>query len=154
MTADDSSERRVLDEMLCFSMYAASRATTQAYRRLLQPWGLTYPQYLVLVELWSRGPLSVRELGDDLALDSGTLSPLLRRMDAAGILTRRREQNDGRVVTVALTARGLALRNEMSSVPAELGRCMGVDLPAARAMVEDLRRLTDTVNRANLAAAS
>lgn len=135
----------ILDEMVCFSLYTASRATTQAYRRLLEPWGLTYPQYLVLGQLWTRGPLTVRALGDDLALDSGTLSPLLSRLEAAGIVTRSRTESDGRVVTVSLTERGLALRGEMAEVPAQLFTCMGLSVDSARTLIHSLHALTENV---------
>ena len=129
--------------MLCFALYSASRATTQAYRRLLEPWGLTYPQYLVLVELWDRGELSVRELGDDLGLDSGTLSPLLKRMEAAGLVTRTRRADDNRVVVVAPTPRAEELRTEMLVVPAELIRCTGVTADGVADLVGRLHELTD-----------
>ncbi|WP_235038016.1 MarR family winged helix-turn-helix transcriptional regulator [Microbacterium sp. 18062] len=138
-----------LDEMVCFSLYTASRATTQAYRRLLDPWGLTYPQYLVLVQLWTRGPLPVRALGDDLALDSGTLSPLLKRLENAGIVTRTRGEADGRVVTVALTSRGQALREEMADVPAQLFACMSLSMESAQALLDSLHTLTASVQTAN-----
>ena len=138
-----------LDQMVCFSLYSASRATTQAYRRLLERWGLTYPQYLVLVELWTQGPRSVRQLGDDLALDSGTLSPLLRRMETAGIITRSRDQADGRVVTVDLTARGQELRTEMADVPAQVAQCMSLTVESARELLDSLHRLTGSVQASN-----
>ena len=143
-----------LDRMVCFSLYSASRATTQAYRRLLEPWGLTYPQYLVLVELWTQGPRSVRQLGDDLALDSGTLSPLLRRMETAGIVTRSRDQADGRVVTVDLTARGHDLRAEMADVPAQVAQCMSLTVESARELLDSLHRLTGSVQASNADAAT
>jgi len=132
----------VLEQMVCFSLYAASRATTQAYRRVLGEWNLTYPQYLVLLELWSRGPLTVSELGIDLALDSGTLSPLLRRMEHAGLIARERDRPDARMVTVTLTTRGDAMRDELAGVPAEIARAMGIDPDEAAPLIADLQRLT------------
>jgi DNA-binding MarR family transcriptional regulator len=134
-----------LEQMVCFSLYSASRATTHAYRRLLEPWGLTYPQYLVLIELWDRGPRSVRELGDDLMLDSGTLSPLLGRMERAGLVTRERTASDGRLVTVVLTERGDALRTEMAIVPGQIAQCLGLTVQSAPDVLELLHRLTDNV---------
>jgi len=130
------------DEMLCFSLYAATRATTQAYRRVLEPWGLTYPQYLVLVSLWTRGARSVGDIGDELMLDSGTLSPLLRRLEQRGLVTRTRRGADERIVDVDLTAKGVALRDEMREVPARIATCMGIDLPTARALLDSLHALT------------
>lgn len=138
-----------LDEMVCFSLYSASRATSQAYRRLLAEWNLTYPQYLVLVELWDRGPLTVRELGDDLALDSGTLSPLLRRMESAGLVDRLRERADGRVVTVCLTDHGEALRGELAGIPRAVGECLGLGLDDARRLLDVLHRVTGAVQASN-----
>lgn len=133
--------------MVCFSLYSASRATTQAYRRLLKPWDLTYPQYLVLVSLWSEGPLSVGALGETLDLDSGTLSPLLRRLDSVGLVMRTREAPDERVVTVSLTERGLALRDEMSSLPLQVASCMNLTPAAATALLGTLQSYTNGIRQ-------
>lgn len=116
----------VTDEMLCFALYAAHRATSQTYRALLAPWDLTYPQYLVLATLWVEGPQTVRDLGDRMQLDSGTLSPLLRRMEERGLVRRERSTADARVVDVVLTDRGLALRAELAHIPAAIAAGMGV----------------------------
>lgn len=114
-----------LDSFVCFAMYTASHATTQAYREALKPWGLTYPQYLALVVL-ATGERTVGALGDELNLDSGTLSPLLRRLEARGLVSRHRDTADERVVRVALTDAGLSLHGEVTAaagclVPAFLG---------------------------------
>lgn len=95
----------MLDSFICFAMYTASHATTQAYREVLRPWKLTYPQYLALVVL-AAGERTVSTLGDELGLDSGTLSPMLRRLEARGLVERRRDDADERVVRVSLTASG------------------------------------------------
>ncbi|KAA9090065.1 MarR family transcriptional regulator [Microbacterium radiodurans] len=129
--------------MVCFSLYAASRATTKAYAALLEPHGLTYPQYLVLVLLWTRDGRSVRDLGEALDLDSGTLSPLLRRMTRDGLVDRTRDSDDERVVTVALTARGRALRGELAHVPACIARGMGITAESARDLIDALGALAD-----------
>nr|WP_141933967.1 MarR family transcriptional regulator [Microbacterium sp. SLBN-146] len=139
--------------MVCFSLYAASRATTQAYRRILAPWGLTYPQYLVLVELWERDPRTVGELGDDLALDSGTLSPLLSRLEKAGHVVRERVSEDARVVSVRLTERGRRLRAELAHVAGELVRCSALSASNARALLAELHAYTDALD-ASLKSAS
>ncbi len=131
-----------VDAMVCFSLYAATRATNQVYRSLLEPWGLTYPQYLVLVLLWEHDGLSVREVGEQLELDSGTLSPLLRRMEQAGYLRRARGQQDERVVIVSLTDRGQRLQADLAHVPACIAAGSGLDLPQARELVETLRRFS------------
>ncbi|MBO1769914.1 MarR family transcriptional regulator [Agrococcus sp. TF02-5] len=113
--------------MVCFALYSAARATSQAYRALLEPWGLTYPQYLVLATLWVDGPQSVRALGEGMQLDSGTLSPLLTRMEAAGLVRRERGGADARVVTVHPTDRATRLQDELRHVPGAIARGMGLD---------------------------
>jgi DNA-binding MarR family transcriptional regulator len=143
-----------VDEMVCFALYSASRATTQAYRRVLEPWGLTYPQYLVLVTLWSEGDRTVGELGRALELDSGTLSPLLRRLERAGIVTRTRRAGDERVVDVALTDLGRDLRTRMSGVAGEIATCMGIGLHAATELLDSLHRLTRNMQDSAGASAS
>ncbi|HST72832.1 MarR family winged helix-turn-helix transcriptional regulator [Kocuria sp. U4B] len=105
-----------LDEQLCFALYAASRATTSAYRELLAELGLTYPQYLVLLALWEQDGPTVSALGARLHLDSGTLSPLLKRMADGGLLERRRDRADERRVTVHLTEAGTRLRERAPQV--------------------------------------
>ncbi|WP_256335921.1 MarR family winged helix-turn-helix transcriptional regulator [Microbacterium sp. cf332] len=129
--------------MVCFSLYAASRATTKAYAALLEPHGLTYPQYLVLVLLWSRDERSVRDLGEALDLDSGTLSPLLRRMTRDGLVERSRDGVDERVVTVSLTERGRTLRADLAHVPTCIAEGMGVTLDGARQLIAALTELAD-----------
>ncbi|MFL2001670.1 MULTISPECIES: MarR family winged helix-turn-helix transcriptional regulator [unclassified Microbacterium] len=143
-----------VDDMVCFALYSASRATTQAYRRVLEPWGLTYPQYLVLVTLWTDGPRTVGELGQTLDLDSGTLSPLLRRLERAGTVTRTRRSDDERVVEVSLTELGLDLRERMSGVSAQIATCMGIEIDAARRLLDSLHSLTRSVQASSEATAS
>jgi DNA-binding MarR family transcriptional regulator len=132
----------VVDEMVCFSLYAATRATTQAYRSLLEPWSLTYPQYLVLILLWEGDNRAVRDLGERLELDSGTLSPLLRRMEQAGFLKRARSAQDERVVIVSLTERGRELENDLAHVPSCIADGSGLSLGQARALRDTLHHLT------------
>lgn len=149
MRSDATVEPRALDNMLCFALYAASRATTQAYRRILKPWGLTYPQYLVLVELWEHEPRTVGELGDDLALDSGTLSPLLSRLEKLGHVTRSRSREDARVVQIGLTAEGRGLQGELAHVSGEIRRCISITPAAGRGMLAQLHAYTDAVDASN-----
>ncbi|KJQ53206.1 MarR family winged helix-turn-helix transcriptional regulator [Microbacterium sp. SA39] len=133
----------VTDEMVCFSLYSAARATTQAYRTLLAPWGLTYPQYLVLAILWHEGDQTIGSLGDAMQLDSGTLSPLVRRLEQAGHVTRARSAEDERVVTVNLTEAGQALRTELASVPAQVAGFSGIrDDAHRRRLIAELHELT------------
>lgn len=116
-----------LATMLCFDLYSASRAMTSVYRTLLDPVGLTYPQYLVLVVLWTRGEQTVRQVIDLLRLDYGTVSPLLKRLEARGLVERRRRTDDERSVTVTLTDEGRALRAQVAHLPARIGAAFGLD---------------------------
>ena len=131
-----------LDEQLCFALYSASRAVTRAYAPLLEPLGLTYPQYLVLLVLWERDGVPIKRLGERLALDSGTLTPLLKRLATQGLVERRRGEDDERIVRIHLTAAGRALRRKARKVPMELACRAGYDLASERAMRE-LVRLRD-----------
>ncbi|TRW89096.1 MarR family transcriptional regulator [Mycolicibacterium sp. 018/SC-01/001] len=109
-----------LDEQLCFALYSASRAVTAAYRPLLDELDLTYPQYLVLMVLWEEEPCTVGHLGDRLHLDSGTLSPLLKRLESAGLVRRTRSTADERRVEISLTERGRALEERAACIPDRL----------------------------------
>src|SRR3954470_19893744 len=110
----------VLDDQLCFALYAASRAVTARYRPMLDALGLTYPQYLVMMLLWEEDHQTVGQLGARLALDSGTLSPLLKRLTAADLVTRRRRVEDERSVAISLTDEGRALRDKAFTVSEEI----------------------------------
>jgi MarR family transcriptional regulator, organic hydroperoxide resistance regulator len=120
--ADDAAggELLRLDRQLCFALYSVSNRITRLYRPLLDKLGLTYPQYLAMLVLWERAPRTVGELGDALDLDSGTLTPLLKRMEANGLVQRRRDPADERRVIVALTEAGTALRQSALSIPRAL----------------------------------
>ncbi|MFF7292165.1 MarR family winged helix-turn-helix transcriptional regulator [Microbacterium sp. NPDC008134] len=133
----------VTDEMVCFSLYSAARATTQAYRALLAPWGLTYPQYLVLAILWHEGEQTIGSLGEAMQLDSGTLSPLVRRLEQAGLVRKQRSSDDERVVTVQLTAEGQTLRGDLATIPAEVAGFSGIrDDEHRRRLIAELHELT------------
>ncbi|MFF1448720.1 MarR family winged helix-turn-helix transcriptional regulator [Streptomyces sp. NPDC058274] len=133
----------VLDEQLCFALYAAQRAVTAAYRPLLDELGLTYPQYLVMLVLWERGETTVKELTGSLRLDYGTVSPLLKRLESAGLLRRERSARDERSVLVAPTGRGEALRERAESVPQALLAATGVDGGDVARLREELWRLAE-----------
>ena len=143
-----------LDAQLCFDLYAASRAVTNAYRPLLADLGLTYPQYLVMLVLWERGSCTVRELGDALQLDSGTLSPLLKRLMSAGLIRRERRTDDERTVEAVLTDDGRALRAKAEGVPSDIGAAMGLEPAEFAALKATLRRLVDNVSASDLASTS
>ena len=129
-----------LDDLLCFSLYTASRAVTRAYGPVLAALGLTYPQWVTMVALWEADePLTVGELGRRLHLDSGTLTPLLKRLEADGLVTRTRDVVDERRVLVAVTPAGTSLRRDACDVPARLAEAFGGDLQA----IADLKRQVD-----------
>lgn len=116
-----------LDNLLCFALHAASRAFDSVYRPLLRDAGITYPQYLVMLTLWEHGELTVKELGRLLRLDSGTLSPLLKRLEAAGYVARRRGTEDERSVTVTTTEAGKELREKARSVAVDIASAIGLN---------------------------
>jgi DNA-binding MarR family transcriptional regulator len=137
-----------LDRQLCFALYTASRAMTRAYGPLLDAIGLTYPQYLAMLVLWEAGPdrsLTVGELGSQLHLDSGTLTPLLKRLESSGLIRRHRNMTDERQVLVDLTPQGLELRIRAASVPATLGGCIGLSDVEVGDLRERLVSLTATL---------
>jgi DNA-binding MarR family transcriptional regulator len=140
--ADDDALR--LDRQLCFSLYATSLAMTRLYKTLLDPLGLTYPQYLVMLALWEGEPASVGELGARLALDSGTLTPLLKRLESAGLVQRARNADDERIVDVSLSAAGRGLKAKARQVPPEIARAAG----CAAAERNDLQHRLDRLRRA------
>jgi DNA-binding MarR family transcriptional regulator len=134
-----------LDRQLCFALYTASRAIVRAYGPLLEGTGLTYPQYITLLVLWEdeERPRTVGELGERLHLDSGTLTPVLKRLASAGYVTRSRDEADERRVLVALTSEGLALRDRLATVPQSLfERCQGLDVTATSSLRDQLAELT------------
>lgn len=137
------SESLQLDDQMCFALYAASRAMTAVYRPLLERLELTYPQYLVMLVLWQRdGRCTVKDIGAALHLDYGTLTPLLKRLQAAGLLERTRGERDERTVQVRLTEAGAALRAEAASIPVEISRCMALSAQETADLRGLLRHLT------------
>jgi DNA-binding MarR family transcriptional regulator len=114
------SDLLALDRQVCFALAATSRSVIALYRPVLEPLGLTHPQYLVMLALWEQSPRRVRDLGDELYLDSATLSPLLKRLEASGLVTRARSASDERAVDVALTERGATLRDRALAVPEQI----------------------------------
>ncbi|MEU6145106.1 MarR family transcriptional regulator [Streptomyces sp. NPDC047081] len=137
-----------LDQQICFSLNAASRAFGGLYRVILKDLGLTYPQYLVMLVLWEHGGLPVKKLGEHLRLDSGTLSPLLKRLEAAGLVRRERSTRDERSVEVHLTAEGTALRDRALEVPRRIVTATSFDVDEIRALRERLDELTVALDAA------
>ncbi|GAA2940973.1 MarR family winged helix-turn-helix transcriptional regulator [Kitasatospora cinereorecta] len=136
-----------LRDQLCFALYAASRAVTARYRPLLDELGLTYPQYLVMLVLWERDAVSVRDLGGALQLESSTLSPLLKRLEANGLVRRERRADDERSVAVRLTEAGADLRERARAVPLAIGDAMGLTPEQDATAKRLLRLLTENVTR-------
>ena len=131
----------LLDHQLCFSLYAASLAMTRRYQPLLTELGLTYPQYIALLALWEHDDVTVSALGDRLALDSGTLTPLLKRMETSGWVTRERDAADERRVRVRLTPAGRALRERAQHIPTSLLAGSGVTATQVRQLTAELQAL-------------
>ncbi|MDN0193784.1 MarR family transcriptional regulator [Streptomyces sp. S.PNR 29] len=138
----------LLEDQLCFALYAAQRAVTSAYRPLLDELGLTYPQYLVLLVLWERGETAVKELAAALRLDYGTVSPLLKRLESAGLVRRERSAHDERSVLVACTGRGEELRERAARVPGALLAATGLGAPEVARLREELWRLAESTQEA------
>lgn len=127
-----------LDRQLCFAIYAAGHAFTRFYKPRLDVLGITYPQYLVFLVLWEEEGLSVKAIGEKLFLDSGTLTPLLKRLETMGYVRRRRDDEDERVVRIDLTQAGRALRDRALAVPLELAGASGLDAEAMQAMKAEI----------------
>ena len=136
----------LLDDQLCFALYAASRAVTQRYRPLLDEVGLTFPQYLVMLVLWENGPRTVKDLTDALQLDYGTLSPLLKRLASAGYVERTRRTEDERSVEIGLTQAGIELRERVSKIPQVIVDAYDLDAEDFTALRKTLRELTASVS--------
>lgn len=136
-----------LDDFLCLDLYATSRAVMKAYTPLLEPLGLTYPQYLVMVALWEKDGQQVNELAERLSLDSGTLSPLLKRLEAAGHVSRSRSAQDERAVMVTLTASGRALKKHAPEVGSEIGRLFGLAPAELQQIKGALRGISRRMNQ-------
>jgi DNA-binding MarR family transcriptional regulator len=137
--------RMLLEDHVCFTLYAASRAVTSAYRPLLDAVGLTYPQYLVMVVLWQQKTAPVKDLVATLHLEYGTLTPLIKRLEANGLVKRRRRADDERVVEVALTPEGSALRERVLDIAPAVGGSMGLTAAELQTVQSLLRRLTVSV---------
>jgi DNA-binding MarR family transcriptional regulator len=135
-----------LGNQLCFALYSASRFTIRAYGPVLAELGLTYPQYLTMLVLWeAQQPLTVGEIGASLHLDSGTLTPLLKRLEDLGLADRARDSSDERRVLVSLTERGSALREKAADVPQRVFQRCGIDIPTARRLIGELTTIVDAL---------
>jgi Transcriptional regulators len=129
----DYKEGMRLANQMCFPLYAAARNVTSLYTPHLKPFGLTYTQYVVLLVLWEKDGITVSEIGSRLMLDNGTLSPLLKKLEQAGLITRSRCREDDRIVEISLTQEGRALQEKLKDIPLKIAAC--VDLPAQKAQL-------------------
>jgi DNA-binding MarR family transcriptional regulator len=146
-TSPQANAALLLDNQLCFALYSTSLAMTKLYKPLLEALGLTYPQYLVMLVLWEQDGLTVSALGERLYLDSGTLTPLLKRMEASGWLTRQRAAEDERRVLVSLTAEGRKLKNRAGAVPACLVQAASCPVPELMALTQQVQALRQRLTK-------
>lgn len=137
-----------LDNALCFAIYSANHAITRAYKPLLDKHGLTYPQYLVMLVLWGRNGQTVGGIGDELFLESSTLTPLLKRLEAAGYVRRARDANDERQVVVFLTKMGEDLRGKLADVPRQMLRAFGCGRDSVEKLNAEISAVRDNVSKA------
>jgi MarR family transcriptional regulator, organic hydroperoxide resistance regulator len=137
-----------LDKQFCFALYSASHAMTKTYKPLLDQLGLTYPQYLVMLVLWEQDAILVKEIGARLFLDSGTLTPLLKRLEANGLVSRNRDPHDERQVRIVLSEQGRALRKRAQEIPEQILCASGQQLAELGKMRSDLSRVRDDLFKA------
>jgi DNA-binding MarR family transcriptional regulator len=143
METNDANAALLLDNQLCFALHSASLAMTKVYKPHLDKLGVTYPQYLVLLVLWERDGLTVSEIGERLYLDSGTLTPLLKRLEAQGLVDRSRDPKDERRVVIRLTGRARALKKEAAGIPACILGATGCDVQELVRLVGEIKAMRD-----------
>ncbi len=134
-------EEKRLERQLCFAVYSAAHAFNRAYKPILDRVGLTYPQYLVMLVLWEKGFLSVKTIGEKLDLDSGTLSPLLKRLEQAGLIGRARDPKDERQVIISLTKKGTGMQCQVSAIMDAIGQATGCDMTEMANLRDRLQQL-------------
>ncbi|MFP5514459.1 MAG: MarR family winged helix-turn-helix transcriptional regulator [Alphaproteobacteria bacterium] len=144
----DRNDPLLLSNQACFALYSANLAMTRVYRPLLESLGLTYPQYLAMLLLWEEDGQSMKALGERLGLDSGTLTPLLKRMEGQGLVTRARDPEDERLVRISLTPDGAALRSKAACLPTHIAAAAGCSVEELTSLREALLKLRDDLNRA------
>jgi MarR family transcriptional regulator, organic hydroperoxide resistance regulator len=145
-TQQSNTPALLLDNQLCFALYSASLAMTKLYKPLLETLGLTYPQYLAMLVLWERDGLMVSELGERLFLDSGTLTPLLKRLESFGLIARIRDVQDERRVHITLTAAGRDLKTQAAEIPNCILKASQCSLPDIVALTQQVQTLRKNLN--------
>lgn len=147
-TADDLLK---IDNFVCFALYSAGHAFTRLYKPLLDPLGLTYPQYLVMTVLWEKDGRTVGEIGEKLLLESSTLTPLLKRLETAGMVRRTRDQDDERVVRIQLTPKGTELKQKAIEIPQAIGCSTNLTIPEVMKLTDDIKALREKLLAAQAA---
>ncbi|MFZ5681275.1 MAG: MarR family transcriptional regulator [Bradyrhizobiaceae bacterium] len=147
-TADDLLK---IDNFVCFALYSAGHAFTRLYKPLLDPLGLTYPQYLVMAVLWEKDGRTVGEIGEKLLLESSTLTPLLKRLETAGMVRRTRDQDDERVVRIQLTPKGAELKQKAIEIPRAIGCSTNLTIPEVMKLTDDIKALREKLLAAQAA---
>ena len=146
VTAEEAAEI-TLEERLCLALYTASRSMTARYRVALEDLGLTYPQFLVMVLLWEEPAVPVGRIGERLSLESSTLSPLLKRLESMGLVTRTRDRSDERLVIISLTRRGRRMQERAASVTVDICRASGLSIDEQTALVTELKTLDEQLKQ-------
>jgi DNA-binding MarR family transcriptional regulator len=147
-TMEIPEEEKRLERQLCFAVYATAHAFTRAYKPILDKVGLTYPQYLVMLVLWEKAELPVKTIGEQLDLDSGTLSPLLKRLEQNGLIKRTRDSRDERQVIVTLTPKGRSMKSEVNTIMTAIGQAAGCTLDEMAEIRGALQKLRGNLNAA------
>ena len=147
-TADDLLK---IDNFVCFALYSAGHAFTRLYKPLLDPLGLTYPQYLVMAVLWEKDGRTVGEIGEKLLLESSTLTPLLKRLETAGMVRRTRDQDDERVVRIQLTPKGAEPKQKAIEIPRAIGCSTNLTIPEVMKLTDDIKALREKLLAAQAA---
>lgn len=147
MPTDNSNETPLLRDQLCFALYATSRAFTKLYASLLEELGVTYPQYLVLLVLWEKGPLPILQIAGELEIEGATATPLIKRMESLGLVSRDRSAKDERRVVVSLTENGENLRKKSCVIPEQLGCAAGIDEKQAQKLLHEINAIRGSVSK-------
>lgn len=146
LSPEKIAERMTLDHMICFAAYSTSQAMNRFYRPILDEMGLTYPQFIVMMVLWEEGQTTMKALSDRLILESNTLTPLVKKLEAAGLVTRARNKTDERLLDIAATGKGMALKRRGCMAPVELADATGETLEGIIDLQQRLANLRDKLN--------
>jgi MarR family transcriptional regulator, organic hydroperoxide resistance regulator len=141
------NEQLKLENQLCFPLYACSKEIVRRYKPFLDPLDLTYTQYIAMVIMWEKQVITVTELGDCLFLDSGTITPVLKKLESKGYIVRERQKDDGRIVTVTITLKGEELKEKAKNIPSCVGKCVKLDAKDCLQLRQLLQKLMNTIEQ-------